>query len=1011
MLAARTSARRAAAHRAAQRSQRAVARLPALFLLANSYHDTHEYGCHSPPAPKPGPYEGGAAQANASLLLLANAYRRYGHLSSNLDPLGLRKQEHVEELAAGTYGLTEDSAEFSTKGIVAPATGLPPTASLREIIAALQSIYCEKISYEFEHIESLAVRRWFSDYVESLKQQALPERSRRHHELLVKSEGIEQFLQKKLPSTKRYGLEGSESVVVLLDQLMYEGAQHGLADVVASLSHRGRINILTTLFGYPLDVAMRKIRGGSEFPDKSPHTGDMLVDLSGISTLSIPDVDMPIEVEIAANACHLETGTPVGMGKSRARDIGIARAKSNDRHAIGDHVLPISVHGDSGFSGQGIVAESLGMSGLAHFNNGGTIHVVLNNQIGYTTPASHTRTTRYASDIAKFANVPVIHVNGEDPEDAARAARIAVAYRQEFRRDVVIDLWTFRKRGHNELDEPSFTQPAMYRTIAARPSIPAAYEERLIAAGKLTRDEAEAVRCQWARALDAAFEGSASCSPAEPRRPHAWSLLGAPGDRPTEGATGVDVDTLFDIGVQSVAAGEGLRVHPRIERFHIRPRLKRLEEGRGIDWATAEALAFGSLLREGHGVRLCGQDVGRGTFSQRHAMFVCQDTERVYVPLNHMAPGDGARRPGARPQGKLEVVNSNLCEEAVVGFEYGMATEDPFTLPIWEAQFGDFFNNSQTLIDAYVASGETKWGRQNGLVLLLPHGFDGGGPDHSSSRIERHLQLSNDPASGHAQTMPNIHVAYPTTPAQFFHLLRRQQKRNFRRPLIVAGPKTLLRLASATSSLSEMGPGTRFQPVLDDPTIHDPLAVKRVMLVSGKAYYDLEKTRSEHPLGAHVAIVRIEELAPFPRGELYSVLEQYANATDFVWVQEEPRNAGAYAFAAPRIQQQLPPHAELRYVGRPEHAAVCSGVDAHQAAEQAQLVQNAFEGLRGLVADLVIGSISIQKPAPSPSHQHKQQHQQQKPDKPIPAALHPASVSHRWAAGRSIYAATQPGDR
>ncbi|KAJ2381510.1 hypothetical protein H4S02_006180, partial [Coemansia sp. RSA 2611] len=614
-------------------------------------------------------------------------------------------------------------------------------------------------------------------------------------------------MQKKLPNVKRYGLEGSEAIAVLLDQVIYEGAQRGIVDVVAGLSHRGRVSLLAALFGYPKDELLRKLRGGSEFPDGSPWTGDMLVDLAKPGAVRYDDLDATVNIDVLWNACHLESGTPVGMGKSRIKDINMARAKKNRNHTIGDHVLAVSVHGDSSFAGQGVVAESLGMSGLAHFTNGGTVHVVNNNQIGYTTPASHTRTTRYASDIAKFADIPIIHVNGEHPEELARAAHLAVAYRQKFRKDIVIDVWTFRKRGHNEMDEPTFTQPAMYDAINKRASIPAKFEEKLISSGHLTKDAANAVKLGWLTSLNAAFAASETCAAKEPARAPRWRMLGSSASYPVEKTTGVSTDTLYEVGIKSVAHGDSIKVHPRIERFHIKPRLKRLHEGHAVDWATAEALAFGTLLKEGYNVRLSGQDVGRGTFSQRHAMFVCQDSEKVYVPLNHM----DTDQPSGQ-QGKLEVVNSNLCEEAVVGFEYGVAVEDPFTLTIWEAQFGDFYNNSQTIVDGYIASGETKWGQQNGLVLLLPHGFDGGGPDHSSCRIERHLMLSNDPVDDHPVALPNIYVAYPSTPAQFFHLMRRQVKRNFRKPLIVAGPKTMLRLASATSLLSEMGPGTRFKP-------------------------------------------------------------------------------------------------------------------------------------------------------------------------------------------------------
>ncbi|KAJ2725288.1 hypothetical protein GGI07_001422 [Coemansia sp. Benny D115] len=889
------------------------------------------------------------------------------------------------------YGLTEVSQTFDIQ------------VTLEAIVSKLKKTYCANISYEFEHISSPTIRKWFSAHVESLDTSSnVPERHSRFYELLAKAEVFEHFLQKKLPNVKRYGLEGSESMVVLLDQLIYEGAKLGISEVVAGLTHRGRMSILATLFGYPLDELLRKLHGGSEFSDDSPHTGDILVDLAKPGVVRYPDIESPINIDVLWNACHLESGTPVGMGKSRTKDINIARSKNNPNYIIGDNVLPISLHGDSSFAGQGVIAESLAMAGLAHFNNGGTIHVINNNQVGYTTPASHTRTTRYASDIAKAVDMPVIHVNGEYPEEVARAACIAVAYRQKFRKDVIIDMWTFRKRGHNEIDEPSFTQPTMYKTIGARKSIPVQFEERLIASGHLQKEKADAVKREWLNTLNAAFVNSAACNPVDPERSPSWKMLGAPGSYPTEAPTGVDESILHQVGIDSVAPGNNIKVHPRIERFHIKPRLKKLQEGKGIDWATAEALAFGTLLREGYNVRLSGQDVGRGTFSQRHAMFVCQETDKVYVPLNRLS---GKSQNQSIAQGKLEVVNSNLCEEAVVGFEYGVSTEDPFTLAIWEAQFGDFYNNSQAIVDGYIVSGETKWGQQNGLVMLLPHGFDGGGPDHSSCRLERHLLLSNDPVDRHshphARMLPNVYVAYPTTPAQFFHLLRRQVKRNFRKPLIVASPKTMLRLASASSSLSEMAPGTQFKPVLDDSSITNPQMVKRVMMVSGKLYYDLAKAKSEHPLGEHVAIVRVEELSPFPREELYHTLAQYTNASDFVWVQEEPRNAGAYSFVAPRIRKLLPEHIELRYVGRPEHAATCSGVETQQAAEHAQLTGEAFDGLRGLLVDMVMRNMNMQHgqlPVSAASTTSKMPL-----DKPA-ATIIPASAQDQWT-NRPMYAA------
>ncbi|KAI8324422.1 dehydrogenase E1 and transketolase domain-containing protein 1 [Martensiomyces pterosporus] len=970
-----------------------VAESQSFFLFARGYHDGAEYGSFSPPNVELEGYSTeqlSNRQKHSDLLHLVKAYRRCGHLASNLDPLGMQKKELIEELSAGMYGLTEESKAYNLDGIIAPSKDFSAKTNLSAIIQALQRTYCRNISYEFEHVTDPVVRKWFAEYVESLDTHDLPSRYQRFHELMARAEVFELFLQKKLPNVKRYGLEGSESILVLLDQLIYEGYQAGITNVVAGLSHRGRQTILTGLFGYPVDEVFRKLQGGSEFPNDSAFTGDMHVDLSRPGVVSYPDSKTPISIDVVSNACHLESGMPVAMGKSRVKDINLARFKSAENHTIGDNVLPIALHGDSSFAGQGIVAESLAMSGLAHFTNGGTIHVVINNQVGYTTPASHTRSTRYASDIAKFADIPIIHVNGEHPEEVARAARIAAAYRQKFRKDVVVDVWTFRRRGHNEMDEPSFTQPAMYKAVNSRKSIPRQFEDKLIASGVTTKDDVGVMRKAYTDLLNDAFARSLTCNPTErPQHPR-WKLLGSSRSYPVEKPTGVDIATLREVGIQSVKVDGQCRVHPRIERFHIKPRLKKLQDGHGIDWATAEALAFGTLVKEGYNVRLCGQDVGRGTFSQRHAMFVCQETEQVYVPFNHVDNG--------KTHGRLEVVNSNLCEEAVVGFEYGVAVEDPFTLAVWEAQFGDFYNNSQTIVDGYVASGETKWGQQNGLVMLLPHGFDGGGPDHSSCRIERHLLLSNDPLDGsHTSALPNLYVAYPSTPAQFFHLMRRQMKRNFRKPLIVAGPKTLLRLAAATSSLAEMGPGTHFQPVLSDPDTSDPRPVRRVMICSGKIYYDLAKLRSEHPLGEHVAILRVEELSPFPRNELYQAISQYANASDFVWVQEEPKNAGAYAFIAPRIKQLLPEHAELRYVGREEYAATCSGVDKQQAEEHVQLTRGAFEGLRGLVADLVIDNTAI----------HCGQQQQQQQINAPPAAVISAGIPHRWSSSGSgrMYAA------
>ncbi|ORX72908.1 Thiamin diphosphate-binding protein [Linderina pennispora] len=656
-------------------------------------------------------------QQQPELLHLVNGYRRYGHLSSNLDPLGIKKAELIEELSAGLYGLTEESKMYNVEGIIAPSSGLSRRADLSAIIEALQRTYCRNISYEFEHITSPAVRQWFAGYVESLDTADISLRRERFFEHMTKAELFEQFLQKKLPNVKRYGLEGSEAMTVVLDQLIFEGSCAGMTDAVVGLTHRGRMTLLATVFGYSEAEIVHKLRGGSEFPIGSLHTGDIMADLGKPVVLTYPESSTPVNVDIVRNGCHLNSSMPVAVGKSRTKDVNIAKTRRSDRYMVGDHVLAITVHGDASFEAQGIVAETLGMSGLAHFTNGGTIHIVLNNQVGYTTPVSHGRSTRYASDIAKFADIPIIHCEWRAPRDGigtpgrcgqytnevARAARIAFAYRSKFRKDVVIDMWTFRTRGHNEMDEPTFTQPA----IRFQPSL----RKRLINDGVLTSDYASTFRKSYINTLSMAFAQSLNCNPTEAPKSPRWRMLSPLRSIPVEKPTGVDIGTLKEVGLQSVTPAKGCKVHPRIERFHIKPRVKRLNEDQPVDWATAEAMAFGTLLKEGYHVRLSGQDVGRGTFSQRHAMLVCQDTEQVSVPLN-LLPGKDA--------GKIEVVNSNLCEEAALAFEYGVSVEDPFTLAIWEAQFGDFLQQRANLrLTGYVTAGETKWGQQNGLVGIV----------------------------------------------------------------------------------------------------------------------------------------------------------------------------------------------------------------------------------------------------------------------------------------------------
>ncbi|KAJ1952123.1 hypothetical protein EC988_003719 [Linderina pennispora] len=600
--------------------------------------------------------------------------------------------------------------------------------------------------------------------------------------------------------------------------------------------------------------------------------------------------------------------------------------------ALGDRLIGIQVHGDAAFTGQGVIMETLGLSNLPHFSLGGTIHVIVNNQIGYTTPATNARSTFYTSDIGKMINAPVIHVNGDYPEEVAKAMRVAFEYRKMFRKDVIIDLITFRRWGHNELDEPSFTQPTMYNIIRARESVPKMYERKMQETSVITGDHAQATRESFNQFLEDELAASKEYVPEADHLTGKWEGMTMPTEAVSTIDTGAPIEVLKEVGTKSVTVDDAFKVHPRLLKHHIKPRIKRLAEGPNVDWATAEAMAFGTLLKEGYNIRLCGQDVGRGTFSQRHAMLVDQESENVYIPLNNIEDA----------QGKLEVANSNLSELAVLGFEYGVSIQSPNVLPIWEAQFGDFFNTAQVIIDTYIASGETKWLRQSGLVMLLPHGYDGAGPEHSSCRIERFLQLCNTPMdmSGDITQNPNMHVVAPTTPAQMFHLLRRQMKRSFRKPLVVAGPKTLLRLAAATSTLEDMAPGTSFQPVLKDTLASDPTSVKRVVFVSGKLYYDLAKSYDAST--SNVAIVRVEELAPFPRAQVLAELSRFPNADQYVWCQEETMNSGAYAFVQPRLQSLLPEGAVLKYVGRDPLAAPVTGVSKVYKAEQAAVINAAL---------------------------------------------------------------------
>ncbi|KAI6039566.1 thiamine diphosphate-binding protein [Pisolithus marmoratus] len=932
-----------------------------------AYHD-ESFGFRKPrqfTMPDYSPTELSNRAVNAPLQRYADALRTHGHRAASIDPLDLLRRERVPALEPSRYGLSDPNTTYDIRGIL--WTGHGPESndqwSLRDITKFLNNVYVGRIAYEYMDLPSKTERLWFAHLLESQSSTSMlhfsAERKQRIHQLIACSEVFDTFLQTKFPNLKRYGLEGGESMLPALDALVGEAARAGITHVVLAMPHRGRLNLLTGLLGYDPASLFHKIKGGAEWCiEGGQFAGDVLSHLTASPILNYDRKE--IKVALLPNPSHLEAINPVALGKARAKQYTLLQAlekggKGAEGCMLGDKVMCVQLHGDASFTGQGVVMETLGLSNLPHYTSGGSVHIVVN--VGYTTPASSARSSLYCSDVAKMINCPVLHVNGDYPEDVVRAVEIAFKYRNYFRKDIVIDLLVYRRWGHNELDEPSFTQPLMYQKIRARRSVPALYEDKLIKEGTLEEDAAASVRKSYKATLTDALAVSSSYNPPLVKLEGQWSVTKIDGNSvkmvwPGSAAaqtfdTGVDAEVLREAARASVSVPDGFDIHPRLQR-HVKNRLAALEKGDGIDWATAEAsqsewaMAFGSLMLGGCDVRIAGQDVGRGTFShRRHAMLVDQKTEGVVVPLNHVL---------SKATGKLELANSSLSEEAVLGFEYGASWERPDFLPIWEAQFGDFFNGAQVIIDTFISSAETKWAKQSGILLLLPHGLDGAGPEHSSSRIERMLQLTNDPYSPQPDVNVNMHVAYPTTPAQYFHLLRRQVKRNYRKPLVVAAPKGLLRLAAASSRLSDMLPGTKFHPVIPDITPTN--TVERVILMSGKLYYDLVKERAARNLDERVAIIRIEELAPFPFAELTDVLRPYTsngmNRIEWTWVQEEPKNQGAWGHVKDRLAvvlRALGSDGHVKYVGRREDAVPAPGIGETYRVQQKAVMDGAFSGL------------------------------------------------------------------
>lgn len=869
---------------------------------------------------------------------LVDAYRSHGHLKACLDPLGLASAGVATPLLCSLdpqlYGLS-DRMSFTKLQQLLPAFP-QQEASLADVVQYLEHMYCGSISLQAAHVNSLEEKEWLvKTYELSRDAEQTAERKLRLMKLLLQSQTFDNFMAKKFTTVKRYGAEGAESLMVFFDEVLRKCGSLGTEEVVLGIAHRGRLNLLTTILQLPQKLFFHKLLGNEEFLPGAMCTGDVISHM--VSSCDVVSCGGEVvHVSMLPNPSHLESVNPVVLGKVRARQLSrrdgpYASAPSPPAPSTTPgKVLPLQVHGDAAFSAQGVVTECLGLSSLPHFEVGGCLHLIVNNQLGFTTEGHHGRSSHHSSDHMKSIGGPVLHVNGAEPEDVLRATALAMEYRNKFQKDVLVNMVCYRRWGHNELDNPALTQPHMYGVIDNRKSLPDTYSQRLQAENLVREEEIETLSEEYFSQLGESLKASAAYNPPRSHLLGRWRDMVMPGAVQTLWDTGYPLHALKFVGMQSVNVPSSVVVNERLKKSHIEMRIKQLEKGERIDWATAEALSMGSLLCQGFNVRLSGQDVGRGTFSHRHAMFVCQDSEDAYIPLNYISPDQTAF---------LEVANSPLSEEAVLGFEYGFSIESPQHLVLWEAQFGDFFNGAQIIVDTLVSSGEAKWLVQSGLVLLLPHGYDGAGPDHSSGYVERFLQLCDSAEDCMDGDSVNLHVAHPTTPAQYFHLLRRQMIRNFRKPLVVFSPKILLRLPAASSSITEFAPGSTFQPVLSDTSVNDPKCVQRVVFCSGKHYYALDSYRKERNID-NAALVRLELLSPFPSAHLHQELLKYPNATEWIWSQEEPVNKGPWSFIQPRFDQQL--NCKLSVVSRKPSAASSVGVTKVHQEEVKKLLTDTF---------------------------------------------------------------------
>ncbi len=849
-------------------------------------------------------------------LMMIRSFRVRGHLRAHLDPLKLEERPEHPELQPASYGF--EKTDYDRPIFLDNVLGLE-TGSINEILEILDRTYCSSVGVEFMHISEPEEKAWIQKRIEGRNKEIhfTPEGKKAILQKLIEAEQFEKFLGKKFVGTKRFGLDGGEAMIPALEGVIKTGGALGIEEIVLGMAHRGRLNILANVMKKPYRAIFNEFQGGSYKPDEVQGSGDVKYHL-GTSTTREFDGNK-VYLSLSANPSHLEAVDPVVLGRTRAKQ---TMGGDDDHH----RVMSLLIHGDAAFAGQGIVAECFMLSGLKGYRTGGTLHFIINNQIGFTTSPHHSRSSPYPSDSAKMVQAPIFHVNGDDPEAVVYVAKLATEFRQTFKKDVVIDMVCYRRFGHNESDEPSFTQPKMYARIKGHPTTQDIYSERLAGEGTVPSAEFAAMKKGFIETLDGETRASENFKPEADRFEGYWKGLHKKERKIGFTETGVPKKALQNIGKTLTTIPDGFNIHRTLNRF-LKARREMFESGQGIDWATAEALALGALLQENYSVRFAGQDTIRGTFSQRHSDFIDQVTEKRFRPLA-----------GIKTTAGLEIIDSPLSETGVLGFEYGFSQADPKTLVLWEAQFGDFVNVAQVVIDQFISSAEAKWQRSSGLVMLLPHGYEGQGPEHSSARLERFLQMCAE---------KNMQVANCSTPANYFHILRRQMLREFRKPLVIMTPKSLLRHKGAVSSLEEFETGTGFRHLLKDSskTLNDK-DIKRVVMCSGKVYYDILAERDKRGL-KDTYILRVEQLYPYPGEMIGDELKRYSGLKSVVWCQEEPRNMGAWTFIDPRIEKVLiglglKTVTRAKYAGRKAAASPATGLASTHEKEQAELVDLAL---------------------------------------------------------------------